>query len=446
MKKLLAIFFILSVCNFANAQISVYSTTLPHLQITTEPNIDAIFMFNGINLSTEIVCNFTNTDGGTRHIEWRKYNGINVEEEIWSNTPFISLSFQPNDASGYILYIDNEPTYWVWVIDYSLYPVNISNLRVEPLEQNFCQNLILVADINTLPLFYKDKNGMDRTLMRSFTLDYVDYAFIGENWQNNEISISVNPLTQIKISAPKQDVTFTLSGDNFAKQMNIENLISVAYLDYRAVAVENHLKGTVKKRSVPPTDKPNEEKQDISNGNKVEGSAPLEVDFVSRANKPVAAFFEWVIYNEKTPSSYRRYPNEDIRYTFPEHGIYIVKLTVTSAGGCMFVDSLTVETIESFLAVPNFFTPNGDGTNDEFRVAYSSIKTYKCVVFNRWGSVVFTSTNPNIGWNGNVHGKPAAEGTYYYVITATGTDFDNKGKPKKYYEHGAVNLFRGKEQ
>jgi len=77
---------------------------------------------------------------------------------------------------------------------------------------------------------------------------------------------------------------------------------------------------------------------------------------------------------------------------------------------------------ESFLAVPNVFTPNGDHHNDEFRVSYRSIKEFHCWVYNRWGHLVYEWTDPAKGWDGTIGGRPAAEGAYFYVIRALGTD------------------------
>ena len=77
---------------------------------------------------------------------------------------------------------------------------------------------------------------------------------------------------------------------------------------------------------------------------------------------------------------------------------------------------------ESYLAVPNVFTPNGDGKNDEFRVAYRSLREFHCWVYNRWGKLVYEWTDPAKGWDGMIGGRPAAEGAYYYVIRALGTD------------------------
>jgi gliding motility-associated-like protein len=80
------------------------------------------------------------------------------------------------------------------------------------------------------------------------------------------------------------------------------------------------------------------------------------------------------------------------------------------------------------LLVPNVFTPNGDGANDEFRVVYRSIKEFHCWVYNRWGMLVYQWSDPAKGWDGTIGGRPAAEGAYFYVIRALGTDADENAK------------------
>ena len=115
----------------------------------------------------------------------------------------------------------------------------------------------------------------------------------------------------------------------------------------------------------------------------------------------------------------------------------------------------------SDLQVPNVFTPNGDGLNDEFRVQYRSLAEFHCWVYNRWGKLVYEWTDPAKGWDGTINGSPAAEGAYFYVIRARGTDADPKqGYTTKaayrraqlnsdkmvgiYQLSGDINLIRGK--
>ena len=117
---------------------------------------------------------------------------------------------------------------------------------------------------------------------------------------------------------------------------------------------------------------------------------------------------------------------------------------MAASSSCEYVDSLDIKVLESSLDVPNIFTPNGDGINDEFRVVFKSLKSYNCQVFNRWGRKVFSTDDPGKGWDGRINGQMAAPGAYYYVIQATGTDLDSKGNPIKYKLSGDINLLRGK--
>lgn len=68
--------------------------------------------------------------------------------------------------------------------------------------------------------------------------------------------------------------------------------------------------------------------------------------------------------------------------------------------------------------LPNAFTPNGDGANDTYRPfpGWRFVERIDMQIFNRWGNLVFATTNPDIEWNGqNEAGQDLAEGTYFYV-------------------------------
>jgi len=72
------------------------------------------------------------------------------------------------------------------------------------------------------------------------------------------------------------------------------------------------------------------------------------------------------------------------------------------------------------LFVPNAFTPNGDGKNDELRVIQTClIYKYKMQIYNRFGQMVFVTYNLEDRWNGTMNGRELEQGTYYYQIEAT---------------------------
>jgi gliding motility-associated-like protein len=65
--------------------------------------------------------------------------------------------------------------------------------------------------------------------------------------------------------------------------------------------------------------------------------------------------------------------------------------------------------------MPNVFSPNGDGINDDFGPeGECQVTDYELQIFDRWGQSVFLSRNRDQRWNGRVRGTPAANGVYVY--------------------------------
>lgn len=96
-------------------------------------------------------------------------------------------------------------------------------------------------------------------------------------------------------------------------------------------------------------------------------------------------------------------------------GFYTV--TVSDSKGC--ADSLIVEiekeVCESYIYFPTAFSPNGDNANDFFRPRYSpDLKSYSIAVYNRWGELVYASTNVNEGWDGFYKGVAQPISTYIW--------------------------------
>jgi len=91
---------------------------------------------------------------------------------------------------------------------------------------------------------------------------------------------------------------------------------------------------------------------------------------------------------------------------------------------------------ETFIFVPNAFTPNGDGVNDSFCVVGICIPKVKINIFNYWGETIFSSNENQKYWDGKYLGENVDTGPYVYVISAT----TNEGKHLEY--EGIVNLIR----
>lgn len=109
----------------------------------------------------------------------------------------------------------------------------------------------------------------------------------------------------------------------------------------------------------------------------------------------------------------------------PEHvytteGDFDVSLTVFKSSVCSasVVQGQYMISKDNVLFVPNTFTPNNDGINDEFVVSMTNIKTYRIQIFNRYGVQLFSSGSLFNHWKGTYNNEPLPVGTYYYVIDA----------------------------
>ena len=118
-------------------------------------------------------------------------------------------------------------------------------------------------------------------------------------------------------------------------------------------------------------------------------------------------------------------------------GEYFVR--VTDAGGCSivvsgFVSNGAIDCLEYRTVI----TPEGDGWNEEFLINCLDLyDQHRLEIYNRWGQLVFESTNYGNDWKGtNASGEDLPEGAYYFVFEYR--DSDGKIKQKK----GHITLIR----
>ncbi len=95
-----------------------------------------------------------------------------------------------------------------------------------------------------------------------------------------------------------------------------------------------------------------------------------------------------------------------------EQTVYAV--TVTNNEGCMSFGQMEItDDCRTTIHLPDVFSPNGDGLNDVYKpVHFKNVTDYEFYVYNRWGEKIFTSNDPDIGWDGNYLGKEALIGAY----------------------------------
>lgn len=149
----------------------------------------------------------------------------------------------------------------------------------------------------------------------------------------------------------------------------------------------------------------------------VQGTAPLTVQFTN--NSSPSATYSWN-FGDNTSSTEI---NPDHVYTAA--GTFQAELIATNSAGCK--DTLKKEIVvlvaESFLEVPNVFTPNGDNLNDAFVVKHRSIVEFSLMIYDRWGKLIAEIPTVTSSWDGTLSsGKKASDGTYFYKLKAKGAD------------------------
>jgi gliding motility-associated-like protein len=162
------------------------------------------------------------------------------------------------------------------------------------------------------------------------------------------------------------------------------------------------------------------------------GNAPLEVDFLVNSSDQIFSY-SWDFNGLGSSSA------SSPLFTFNDPGVYSVIVELIDQNGCVGIDTIEIRVLPklpSEITVPNCFSPNGDGFNDLFQVEALNLSTFDLMIWNRWGGLMYKSTDEFSGWNGQSNASIAPDGTYFYVLDAVGTD------SKAYQLKGSITLSR----
>jgi gliding motility-associated-like protein len=102
-------------------------------------------------------------------------------------------------------------------------------------------------------------------------------------------------------------------------------------------------------------------------------------------------------------------------HTYADTGSFIVTLISQNNFGCLDSTSDIIHVIPNGIYfIPNTFTPNGDGKNDQFKIYGVSMKRYVLEIYDRWGENVFTSNEDITAWDGTFNGLDLNTGVFVY--------------------------------
>jgi gliding motility-associated-like protein len=155
-----------------------------------------------------------------------------------------------------------------------------------------------------------------------------------------------------------------------------------------------------------------------------------EIEFYNNSSGAISYFWDFdnaVVSTEENPI-----------IDFEQAKNYEVILNVVSVDGCESEIMKTVHIFSEYtLYAPNAFSPNGDGNNDIFLAEGNGVTSFEMQVFDRWGGLVFESSDIESGWDGlDASANTVGVGTYMYHISL----YDYNGKLWIY--NGELNLMR----
>jgi gliding motility-associated-like protein len=138
-----------------------------------------------------------------------------------------------------------------------------------------------------------------------------------------------------------------------------------------------------------------------------------DVTFIDLSNNAVGG--TWTIDTMTVPYVY----GEDPQFDYGQAGSYPVQLNVYNIGGC--TDSFALEVCiepSTEIFIPDIFSPNGDGSNDQLFVRGGGIASMDFRIYDRWGGLVFMTDKNDIGWDGISPNGPSPSGVYVYTLVA----------------------------
>lgn len=294
-----------------------------------------------------------------------------------------------------------------------------------------------------------DLLGCQKTVQ--FTIDYPDAIYFSELGYKPTVcrsSLFYNGLGQIYVAALGGD-DGNGNGINFSYQWTQESTGNVSSNstwgnlnpgDYTIVATNDLgciISQTITVDSLKPEAVFSLTSPDFTSD--FEGTAPVNITLINESinysfandslysnNTNVDTSFTWT-FGFLGESPYLTGDiNEIINQQYIEEGEYEICLVVLeNLNQCS--DS-TCQTIiihdKPSLDIPNVFTPDNDGLNDEFFFPNNAIVEFTCTIYDRWGKLMFEFSSINDSWNGNhyVSGKECVEGVYFYLYEGKSTN------------------------
>lgn len=408
--------------------------------ITIQPDkktgLDAIYVLYSLE-NVNVSFKSENTD----KVIWKKYDNLGgAFAEEFSNVKYedniSSISGLKSDTG--IIITEGDRSFCFWIIDYSDHNFKIESLSPSIIQD--CESSGIDIQASGDAIHYYNINGKQETLSREIELKYTNLFWNEDSqlFEQEEQTRVLSYLTsQILISpALYCNSEIDITGDRFLKSWNLSESYHTEFNNPVAVNVITKAETELNDDS--------EDSNQITGGSddSLGGSAPVTIEFKAYISDAVI-HNEWQISSDEDfeDISYR-INDQDFSYTFTDEGRFYVRYIGSNYDGSCeaYGETYSIAIGSSVLKIPNAFTPNGDGVNDEWKVSYRSLIRFKCKVFDIQGHELYSSDDPAQGWDGRFKGKLVSPGVYYYVIEAKGAD------GRDYKKSGDINIIRSRDK
>ncbi len=253
-------------------------------------------------------------------------------------------------------------------------------------------------------LFVSDSNGCD--VSASFTVpnegfqDNYIISVLDASCNTNDGAITVEVITsQSPPFIYSIDNWNTTSGSNIFNNLAPGNYTVNVQDGYGCLSTQNV---QVLQDSIPSAS---------FNSSTTSGEAPILIEFTNTSTN--ASNYSWYINDTYTSNL------TDYAHQFMEEGNYNITLIALNSPNCMDSTNMIINILPDFrIYVPNAFTPDNDGINDQFEIVFDWDYEIdmEVSIFNKWGELIFEGSSTNSIWDGTYNGVSCEQGSYIWKV------------------------------
>jgi len=286
-------------------------------------------------------------------------------------------------------------------------------------------------------IFYQGQEINFKAASSQYSGDYTLTVLDENGCKGNTVTpIFIQALPQGHLEGIKENVCVPYCGDfNFAETLSNSELTSTWQIGGQIISNNRFSHCLSEAGTYTIAGRIFDAKTTCSNSvsYQIKVNSKPQADFYFSPQKPVEGIDEVIFTNASigeeqikwnwffNDEARSKFESQNIAYKFDNSGLYTIAMVVTNKSNCSDTAVRTIQVEGDFgMYIPNAFTPNNDGLNDEFKPVIRSAQKYNLKIFDRWGHLIFESNEVENGWDGtNRGGVNSKVGVYAWRIEVT---------------------------